>query len=211
MLLPIPRNARGPFSPTDELLGPCAVTRVVDGDTVDVACPTFSDRARLLRIDTPERGNPGYREATDVVRGLVEGEPVHLAFENPGVPDRGSYGRLLAYLYVGELNLNVEIVRLGWSPFWTKYGEGRLADESREAEREAREARRGLWAGLDPWESDRRKRPRSQRMPPGECIPPDQCCRICEEGQACGDSCIGNSYTCRRGRGCACDADEVCW
>ena len=41
--------------------------------------------------------------------------------------------------------MNVEMVRLGWSRFWIKYSEGKYADEFRKAEREAREAERGLW------------------------------------------------------------------
>lgn len=32
------------------------------------------------------------------------------------------------------------------------------------------------------------------------------CCRYCSTGQACGDSCISRSNTCRRGAGCACNA-----
>jgi len=43
------------------------------------------------------------------------------------------------------VNVNVEMVRLGWTTFWTKYGEGKYAGEFREAELEAREAERGLW------------------------------------------------------------------
>lgn len=36
------------------------------------------------------------------------------------------------------------------------------------------------------------------------------CCRICRKGKACGGSCISRRYTCRKGRGCACNADELC-
>jgi hypothetical protein len=42
------------------------------------------------------------------------------------------------------------------------------------------------------------------------CIQPSQCCRICTKGKACGDSCINVSFTCHKGRGCSCNADEVC-
>jgi hypothetical protein len=42
------------------------------------------------------------------------------------------------------------------------------------------------------------------------CTPADQCCRICSKGKACGKSCIPQSSTCHKGRGCACNADEVC-
>ena len=42
------------------------------------------------------------------------------------------------------------------------------------------------------------------------CIPADRCCRICDGGKACGKSCISEKKTCRVGRGCACNAEEVC-
>ena len=31
------------------------------------------------------------------------------------------------------------------------------------------------------------------------------CCRVCQTGKACGDSCISRSETCRVGSGCACN------
>ena len=37
-----------------------------------------------------------------------------------------------------------------------------------------------------------------------------QCCKVCSKGKACGNTCISRSYTCHKGRGCACNADEVC-
>jgi len=38
------------------------------------------------------------------------------------------------------------MVRDGWSPFWTKYGTGRLSHAFSEAELEARFSERGLWS-----------------------------------------------------------------
>jgi hypothetical protein len=32
-----------------------------------------------------------------------------------------------------------------------------------------------------------------------------QCCKICHQGKACGDTCISRQDTCRVGQGCACD------
>lgn len=42
------------------------------------------------------------------------------------------------------------------------------------------------------------------------CIPADQCCRFCDDGKACGNSCINRRLSCHKGRGCACNVDEVC-
>ncbi len=42
------------------------------------------------------------------------------------------------------------------------------------------------------------------------CIPAEQCCRICDTGKACGKSCISRSFNCHKGRGCACNVEEVC-
>ena len=42
------------------------------------------------------------------------------------------------------------------------------------------------------------------------CIPASKCCKICNKGKACGNSCISRSYNCHKGRGCACDSSEVC-
>lgn len=42
----------------------------------------------------------------------------------------------------------------------------------------------------------------------GSCEIPStrrSCCRVCESGKACGDSCISRSSTCNRPAGCACN------
>lgn len=43
-----------------------------------------------------------------------------------------------------------------------------------------------------------------------DCIPRSQCCKVCVKGKACGNGCISSRYTCRSGRGCACNASEIC-
>ena len=55
----------------------------------------------------------------------------------------------------------------------------------------------------------------TSRQPPIEpparnCTPRSQCCKVCSKGKACGNTCISRSYTCHKGRGCACDAWELC-
>ncbi len=113
------------------------VVRVVDGDTIIVHWRGMDEKVRLLNIDTPERGEPRYKEATDVLRQLIGNRPVRLEWEAPDEPERDKYGRLLAYVFVGDLHINVEMVRLGRSKFYTKFGRGRYAKEFIAAEEEA--------------------------------------------------------------------------
>jgi hypothetical protein len=42
------------------------------------------------------------------------------------------------------------------------------------------------------------------------CIPRSECCKVCDKGQAWGNVCISRAKNCHKGRGCACDADELC-
>ncbi len=51
--------------------------------------------------------------------------------------------------------------------------------------------------------------PRSSAEPLA-CTPVEECCKVCDKGKACGNSCIRDSYTCHKGRGCACNAEEIC-
>lgn len=37
----------------------------------------------------------------------------------------------------------------------------------------------------------------------------NDCCKVCDEGKACGDSCISESYTCHQDPGCACDKSDL--
>lgn len=46
---------------------------------MDVRCGDLRDRVRLLCIDTPERGNPGYAEAGDALAAMVLNRRVYLA------------------------------------------------------------------------------------------------------------------------------------
>lgn len=126
------------------------VVHVTDGDTIIARLdkPERKETIRLLCINTPEKNHPGFGEATEALKGLVRGGYVTLEFDKPGVEKRDVYGRLLAYVIADGVNCNVEMVRLGWTPYWKKYGKGRLAEEFQAAEEEAKKNKRGLW-GMD--------------------------------------------------------------
>ncbi|HEY8121038.1 MAG TPA: thermonuclease family protein [Myxococcota bacterium] len=123
-------------------LGPCDVTRVVDGDTLTVRCAGRKERVRMLQIDTPEREQPLYLQAGDALELAIAGRRVELEL---GPEPRDDYGRLLAYVFADGENLNLRMIRDGWSPYFDRYGAGAYPREFADAERAAREAARGIW------------------------------------------------------------------
>ena len=95
-------------------------------------------------------GTPMGEEATEFAKAFFEGaELVRLERDDPK-EIRGHYGRLLAYAFVKKngrwMSYNVECVRAGMSPYFTKYGYShRFHNQLTHAEAEARQAKRGIW------------------------------------------------------------------
>lgn len=85
------------------------VTRVVDGDTVEIAS---GQHVRLIGVDTPERGACGYDASTKAMRRMVQGRRVVLV--DPGsVQDRDTYGRLLRFVDVAGRDAGLAQIRSG--------------------------------------------------------------------------------------------------
>jgi micrococcal nuclease len=122
------------------------VITVHDGDTISVLREGRCVRLRLHGIDCPELGQAFGRGAKQMTSSLVFKRDVHV------VPvEIDQYGRLVARVVVGSTNLNLELVRRGLAWHYTRYSDDRALAS---AEREARSARRGLWAErrpVPPW------------------------------------------------------------
>ena len=52
--------------------------------------------------------------------------------------------------------------------------------------------------------------PEPQFAEPQACRPAAECCKKCDLGKACGDSCISERYDCHKGQGCACNVEDLC-
>ena len=119
------------------------VTRVIDGDTIII---DTGQRVRYIGIDTPEvypqREAFGI-EAWQANRRLVEGKEVRLEKD---VSETDKYGRLLRYVFVEETFVNAELVRQGLAEAKAYPPDIKYQDLLDKLEREAREARRGMWA-----------------------------------------------------------------
>ncbi|QPC82516.1 thermonuclease family protein [Phototrophicus methaneseepsis] len=88
------------------------VLYVVDGDTIAVELNGVEERVRYIGVNTPERDEVCYEEATDANASLVEGEMVRMV---PDVSDRDRYDRLLRYIYVGNTFVNEQLVAYGYA------------------------------------------------------------------------------------------------
>lgn len=115
----------------------------VDGDSLRKDGKDY----RLHAIDAPELFQTCWREdgseyacgreARDVLRGLMRNAAVTCQ-----VLDVDRYGRSVSECSAGKLNLNDEMVRLGWAVAYTRHGQDHAA-----AQDQARAAKRGLWQG----------------------------------------------------------------
>ena len=101
------------------------VEQVSDGDTLTVRGADGRLRVRLLGIDTPElnfhgqRQSPWAEQAWQKLQLLApRGARVRLITDRQA---RDQYGRLLAYVFVGQRNVNLELVRAGWAVAYQIY------------------------------------------------------------------------------------------
>jgi endonuclease YncB( thermonuclease family) len=159
--------------------------KVVDGDSLEIG----GDRVRLFGIDAPEgrqdcrRNGQGWHcgdDAATKLRSLVQGATLRC------VPrDTDEYGRSVAVCKSGNTDINAEMVRAGFALAYRRYSNDYVDEEN-----EARNAKRGLWAGefTPPWDYRRESREGTTQTPrdraPGGTVPkspsrgPDSNCWI---------------------------------
>lgn len=88
------------------------VVRVIDGDTIDVLLDGRSERIRYVGVNTPERDEPCYSDATQANRDLVEGKTVTLVTDTS---DTDRFDRYLRYIYADGVFVNESLVREGYA------------------------------------------------------------------------------------------------
>ncbi len=121
------------------------VTRVVDGDTIEIE---GGERVRYIGIDTPETVDPRKPvqcfgvEASKKNKELVEGKMVRLEKD---ITDRDKYNRLLRYIWLGDTLINQELVEQGFAKSYSYPPDIKYQDKFVAAEKKAREDKIGLW------------------------------------------------------------------
>ena len=127
--------------------GPFFVTKVVDGDTLDL---NNNERIRMSGINTPETGECYYQEAKDKLTDLVLHKEVYTEKDRS---DKDKYGRILRYVYLNETELvfvNGALVEGGFARVYDKYkSDTKRYNELKKIESGAKENKLGVWSCVD--------------------------------------------------------------
>ncbi len=128
------------------------VAKISDGDTIVVKIDGKEDTIRMIGVDTPETHHPKKpvqcfgMAASSFTKNLIGDSRVRLEAD-PEDDNKDIYGRLLRYVYLPNGTLvNKEIVTQGYGFAYTVFPFTKL-EEFRDAGREARDSKRGLWSG----------------------------------------------------------------
>lgn len=121
-----------------------SVSKIYDGDTITLSNGT---KVRLLQIDTPELspeecyGN----EARQELIKLIGKSKINLVGDKVS-DDKDRYGRLLRYLYIGKINLNLRLVEIGAAtPYFYQGEKGQFSTQLLKAAQNAKDKKTGLW------------------------------------------------------------------
>ena len=109
------------------------ISRVIDGDTLELE---DGRKIRLLNINTPEKNNKGFKEATNFLKSY-ENKSVEVE-----ITETDKYNRFLARIYTPEY-LNLEIMKQGLaSKFLVEKSELKKFSD---AEKYAIQSEKGIW------------------------------------------------------------------
>lgn len=180
---------------TDETL--YDVVKVVDGDTIAINMNGSKETIRLIGIDTPETVDPRKPvqcfgiEASNKAKELLTGKRVRLETD-PTQGERDKYNRLLRYVFLeGGTNFSELMIREGYAHEYTYNLPYKYQEQFKQAENEARIAKRGLWADDACAGNTEQKAPTGVTTPPTTTTEPDT------EPQAQGQyDCSTNVYNC---------------
>ena len=121
------------------------VVKIYDGDTVTMA---DGMKIRLLQIDAPELAEKecfAKESKTALVNLLAKKGTVTLKAD-PASASYDRYGRALRYIFVGKLNVNLEMVKIGAAaPYFYQGEKGIYSAAMLKAAQDAKFYKVGLW------------------------------------------------------------------
>ena len=137
-------------APDTDMVFSAPITKVVDGDTIEVRRLGKIVRVRLWGIDTPEWQQGFSHEAHEFTKRRLAGCQVEVRGK-----EWDKYGRLVAMVTVDGNPLNEELLREGLAWVHIYYCKEPICRQWRQIKKEAKGASLGLWQEshpLAPWE-----------------------------------------------------------
>jgi endonuclease YncB( thermonuclease family) len=120
----------------------CQVVGVHDGDTLTCLESKVQYKIRLGGVDAPELAQAHGQDAKKFTSDMIFSKQVRII-----VTDVDRYQRLVADVVVSDKRVNYELVRAGWA--W-HYGQYSKDPNLAVLEKQARIAKIGLWADMNP-------------------------------------------------------------
>ena len=144
--LPGGTAGEGKAVPEEVLRG--EVIEVYDGDTITLLAQDKKYRVRFFGIDAPEAAQTYGTASRDALREKILGREVEVI-----VVSVDRYGRSVGKVMLGSRYINLEMVTEGNAWYYADYATGEY--DLRNAEKEARSRKLGLWRGdsvpQEPW------------------------------------------------------------
>ena len=129
------------------------IIRVVDGDTIAVSVNGKNETVRIIGIDTPEVVNPRKtvecfgKEASDIANVTFENNKTVLLESDSTQGERDKYQRLLRYVWIDDVtDFGKLMIDNGYASEYTYDLPYKYQNIYQQAEKAAREAKKGLWA-----------------------------------------------------------------
>ena len=126
----------------EELPEKLIVTRIIDGDNVELST---GESVRLYGINCPEKKQPLSKESIDLTTKLALNQEIQIEYQPNYKKDR--WDRILGYVFIGDTNLNVELVKSGLCEvvIYAKRAKLIYQDELLEAQDLAKQEKLGMW------------------------------------------------------------------
>ncbi|MCX7997080.1 MAG: thermonuclease family protein [Patescibacteria group bacterium] len=128
------------------------VTKVIDGDTINVKIDDQIKTIRVIGINSPETVDPRRpvecfgKEASEKAKKLLIGKNVRLE-NDPTQGDTDKYGRLLRYIFLEDgTDFGLTLIKEGYAYEYTYNIPYKYQKQYKQAQKEAEENKRGLWA-----------------------------------------------------------------
>lgn len=144
----LPSSSEGKLK-IDENLDSYLVTDIVDGDTIKIDYYGKLESVRLIALDSPEMSgdkNTCYaQESKDFLYSKLSNKKIRLESDDK-VSDRDRYNRLLRYVFLGDENINLQLILGGFAEEITYDPNYKYQREFKDAQLQAFNSKIGIWS-----------------------------------------------------------------